>query len=268
VKRIIVAILLFLPCLACEALPVFVQSKGASANANTSVAVNWTTTPTAGNWVVAGLVAGTGGGYRLTGADVGPIVQGRSPQGQGANNVYVYIYIYQSIGGTGFAFTNNGANTTSLVAFGAEYKMANPMLEVANVQNNNAGTVTASSGTFSTTFAPELCVAILGSRCAAQASDNQGLFTAPTNSFTIREQHTSTTNNATTERAGAFLERIATTTLSSITADATIPSAAWAGLINTWRELQGGAPLMSKRNRAFRGWHGTNPMVVQIRERK
>lgn len=138
----------------------------------------------------------------------------------------------------GTALTVDPPSSTVAVtaAVAAEYSANHLELDQGPSGGTGLGTALA-SGTLTSPYQDTLFVGLLGQRLQA-ATPNTSWASAPTNSFSIVAQTSSTVNGANLDRSMAFLERITTgSNPGSISAGCTSSiNAQWAGALFTLHE--------------------------------
>ena len=268
-KTLVFVFFLLVGCLPVEGTISRVRSAGAATSSNAStLTITLGATPAVGDWIVVAWVCAQTPSFKITNNGDFNGYSMYYPTPNSANTTYMGFAWWQSLGVTStIQLGTNGVSNATIAAAAVEYRGSNLVVDVTTL-GATANSTTPNSGTFTTNYGSELILGLLGTR-TQQTTDLAGsIFSSPTNSFTFLEPHNSFNNTASnTDRAMVLLEKIVTSTQTGTSAGASLAvTNAWNGFAITFRELQGGGPLVFRKN--LRNFFMNNPALLGFRQLK
>lgn len=204
---------------------------------STSVSVTWGSNTTAGNLLVAVVLARGGKGVVPTiSAPSSSWIQATTVS-PGSGSIRASIYYLESAAAQSSTgnFTCSGSIGREMVLIVAEYSGLNYAgAKDGTATNSSAGSSTPDSGSATMGEAAELLVAGF-----CQHNSNS-TFSAPTNSFTIEKQ-----KQGTSFITGGLTDRITTAVVSANCSVTSTQSGAWAGCVATFKAKANAAKIMA-----------------------
>lgn len=205
------------------------SAKGGATNATTtSFNITFGATPTPGNIIIACLSPkGSSIFFKVTATNITFFGNCDGFNATAGLSPMIYVGVVGSSPGSTIGFTNMQASSIAVRAVAAEYSGLNAVRFDNPINGTNGNSGSPATPTLTTQDAEELIIAILTHR-GTWATEQTGLYTSPTNSFSIVDQTSTNINTSNNDVAIAMLERITAAAVSGITAGATISSAQWA----------------------------------------